>query len=80
MLRRMTIDELRTITDPLTRAQQAEAFIRNDRTLRAEADRIRREAIIELTQQGWSTRRIGAQLGLSAARITQIRKPPGSVK
>lgn len=73
----MTIDELRTIPDPLNRAREAEAFIRHDRTRRAEADQIRRDAIIELTTQGWSTRRIGAQLGLSAARITQIRKTPG---
>ena len=70
----MTVDEIVALLDPLTRARAAEATIREHRAHRTELDIIRRDAIIELTGQGWTTRRIGAELGLSAARITQIKR------
>jgi uncharacterized protein YerC len=69
--------ELFALLDPLERARAAEASIREDRARRAELDAIRRDAVIELINQGWTTRRLGAELGLSAARITQIKRSGG---
>ena len=56
----------------LAAAKTAEWHIRENRKEIALYEQARRDAITALIGAGWSMRKLGAELGLSAARINQI--------
>jgi hypothetical protein len=63
-------------------ARQARDLAQQARTAEERADSLRRlrdRAIIGLIEQGWSTRRVGRELGLTATQISTIwgrSRPP----
>ena len=57
----------------LAEAKLAEWHIREGRKEIAVYERARKDAINALIDAGWSMRKLGAELGLSAARVNQIR-------
>jgi DNA-directed RNA polymerase specialized sigma24 family protein len=66
------IDQVRAIPDPVLRAKAArdtELALTRGRT---ELSKIRREAILELREKGWSYTEIGKSLDLHRNRVQQI--------
>jgi len=66
--------------EALVAAQHAEARIRAGRGVIAGWETVRKEAIDLLLDNGWSTRKLAAELGLSPARINQIRNSKRGVQ
>ena len=69
----VTIPEIERITDPVERAKAAAAFIGRARGAIDDAQRIRTAAVTELLADGWSVRKVAATVGLSPARVQQIK-------
>lgn len=70
----MTPVQIRRLSDPLARAKEAEGYINRGRDAVTEVETIRNNAISELSAAGWSERKIAKELGLSPARVHQLRK------
>jgi hypothetical protein len=58
--------------DPLTRAKRASELVAVHQDAIAELSRIRREALMELVSQGHTHTQLGAELGMTRARIGQL--------
>lgn len=65
-------ESLRRISDPMERAKQAGAMQDRLQVLSKEVSRIRREAVEELLSGGMSQAEVGAALGLTRGRVSQL--------
>lgn len=67
------LDDISAIDDPAVRAKAAAAYITQARDLTDQAQRIRDGAAAQMLTAGWSVRRVAAEVGLSPARVQQIK-------
>jgi hypothetical protein len=69
------VDEIQTVAqleDPVARAQQAGELLPRYQAVVTELSRIRREAVQELVDEGFSHSEIATKLGVSRARVGQL--------
>lgn len=73
----LTLDEILAITDPLQRAAQATALIREtEHDVIEAALRVRERAVKQCRADGHSLRTIGNAIGLTPERVRLIAKLP----
>lgn len=70
---RVTIDEIAAITDPAIRAKAAATYTAAALTTVERVQHIRDVAVAEMLTNGWSVRKVAAEVGLSPARVQQIK-------
>lgn len=73
-----TLQEAAAITDPLERARQLTRLMNEDQGLMERAAAYRRHAIAEARTQGKTLEQIGAAIGVSPGRVSQMRKGPAA--
>lgn len=70
---RVTIDDIAAIDDPAERARAAAAYIAAATHTITRAQTIRDTAVAEMLTGGWSVRKAATEVGLSPARVQQIK-------
>ncbi|MGJ6965813.1 UTRA domain-containing protein [Streptosporangium sp. G11] len=73
-----TLHDVSELSDPIERARVLSRLMAEEQGLVAEAAKMRRQAIAEARDSGMSLEDIGARLGVSPGRISQMRKGPAA--
>jgi DNA-binding NarL/FixJ family response regulator len=70
----MTPEHVQQIEDPVERAAAAQGYIVRAREAIEAVEQMRDEAIGKMLADGWSVRKVAAELKLSPARVQQVRR------
>src|SRR5262245_55178821 len=73
-----TLHEAAQIADPIERIRALNRLMREERGLSEQAARYRRHAISEARDRGMTLEQIGAALGVTPGRVSQIAKGPAA--
>jgi hypothetical protein len=74
------VDRIAAIQDPVARARAAGELLAEHQSAVARLAQIRRKAIAELRDQGFSYAQLGESLGLTRGRIAQLRGPDATLE